>query len=189
MQDAFSFPQQPQQQHSIQDLYANTFQEERLRNILSQISPDNQLHEVEMRLRGYKKDIFTGTWEKIGNFVVSETLVERYIGFLSAFMNQSTALSNLTEKNINNIMGMVIEYLSDDLDAHSEEYGIGNNYTERTRVGNIIVSSTFFVLNRALNGQEARRMWSSLSLRELSGGTGKQQSVNKGMLEGLKFWK
>lgn len=163
-------------------------QEERIKNIISQISPDNQLAEIQMRLKGYTKDPITGQWQILDEegSGIHPLLIRRYIGFLSSALNQNTTMSNLDATEINKLMNVIIEWITDDLDANSEIYGIGNDYGERTRVGNIILMSTFFCFKRAMNGLESRRIFSSLSIQDnLSGGNQKQG----GLLENLKFWK
>ena len=195
MQDYYQQPAYPQQQPQYQqvplsqdEMYATMLQEERIKNVIAQISPDNQLYEVEMRIKGYRKDFRSGDWIKISPDTPepSPLLVGRFISYLSSIMNQSTALSNLSENQVNKIMKLVIEYITDDLDSNAEKYGIGGEYTERTRIGHIILNSTFMVLNRALNGQESRRIFNTLSVSESMMG---EQQKKPGMMEALKFWK
>lgn len=169
------------------ELYANQLQDDKIKNVIAQISPDNQLQEIEMRVRGYKKNFNSGEWEKI-NAKAKEPdpeLVNNYISWLSSIMNQNTTMGNLSSVQITKLMKLAIEWLVDDIDANAEKYGIQNNYSERTRIGQIMLNSTFLVLNRSLNGMEARRMWSSLSLMESSNPT--QLEQQKG--EWWKFWK
>jgi len=184
-----NYPQQTYQSVPISqdELYANAIQEEKIKNIISQLDPENQLKEIEMRIRGFKKNVFSGEWEKIDPDAPEppKLLIERFISYLSSFMNQNTTQSNLSEGQVNTLMRLVIDYVSDELDSNAELYNLENNYTERTRIGHIILNSTFFVLNRALNGQEAKRMWKALSLSESYNGN---QEKNK-FTESLKFWK
>jgi len=214
---------------SPNELYANAIQEEKVRNIISQLDPDNQLQEIEMRIRGYKKNVFSQDWEKIDESIPEppKLLISRFISYLGGIMNQNTIHGNLNENQVNKIMKQVIEYVTDELDTHVEEYGfdrklivevekripvkkikvypdgtkdityfdelrkfkvmksVGTDYTEMTRIGDIIINSCFFVLTRALEGQEAKRMWKALSLTE-SYNTSSQKSK---FGEALKFWK
>ena len=62
---------QPQVQQQYQtvpvssdELYANVIQEEKIKNIISQLDPENQLKEIEMRIRGFKKNALTNEWER-----------------------------------------------------------------------------------------------------------------------------
>lgn len=180
------------QQYSLpvtsDELYANAIQTENIRNIVSQINPDQQLKEIEMRIRGYKKDVFTGDWVLIDPDTPEppRLLVSRFVSYLSSIMNQNTTQSNLSDRQINALMGQAISYIVDELDGNAKLYDLENNYTERTRIGHIILNSMFMVLNRALNGQEAKRMWKSMSLSENSSNQEKQS--NK-LMEALKVWK
>lgn len=176
---------------SSDELYANALQEDRIKNVIAQISPDTQLYDVEMRIRGYRKKGSRGNWVKVDDKApeVNATLVSRYISYLGSIMNQNTSLTNLSGMQINKIMARVIEYISDDLDANAHEYGLHDDYTERTRIGHIILNSTFMVLNRALNGMESRRLWRSLSLIESSSMGQPQKKGFLGQLgEAAKFW-
>lgn len=172
---------------SQDEVYATALQEQRVTNIISQISPEHQLIEIEMRIKGYRKDHRKNRWVKIDENAPEphHLLVSRFMAYLSSILNQNTTLSNLSDLQINRIMKLVIEYIVDDIDTNATTYGIASDYTERTRIGHIILNSVFFVLSRALNGQEARRMWKTLSLTESLD----QPQQKKGLLDSLKVWK
>lgn len=172
---------------SSDELYANAIQEEKVKNIISQLDPDNQLREIEMRIRGYKKNPISGDWEKIDPKAPEppRVLISKFISYLSSIMNQSTTQTNLSDVQINALMGLAIAYVADELDSNAELYNLENNYTERTRIGHIMLNSMFMVLNRALNGQEAKRMWNAMSLNENMNQANKQG----GFLNALQFWK
>jgi hypothetical protein len=183
----------PQQQYqtlpvSSDELYANVIQEDKIKNIISQLDPENQLKEIEMRIRGYKKNVLTNEWERIDpdSPEPPKLLIMRFISYLSSVMNQNTTQSNLSEAQVNAIMKLVINYVGDELDSNAGLYNLENNYTERTRIGHIILNSVFFVLNRALNGQEAKRMWKAMSLNESFNDS--NQNKNK-FASALQFWK
>lgn len=171
---------------SSDELYANAIQEERIKNIIGQLDPENQLKEIEMRIRGYKKNYLTQEWERIDPDAPEppKLLIMRFISYLSSVMNQSTTQSNLSDSQVNAIMRASIGYITDELDGNAKLYNLENNYTERTRIGSIILMSEFMVLNRALNGQEAKRMWKAMSLTE----SFNQPPKNK-LVEALKFWR
>lgn len=170
------------------ELYANQMNEDKIKNIISQLDPENQLREIEMRIRGYKKNAITGDWEKIDPKIPEppRILIARFISYLSSIMNQNTTQTNLSDAQINALMALTINYLADELDSNADIYHLENNYTERTRIGHIILNSMFMVLNRALNGQEAKRMWSAMSLNENQNPANQQK--NK-LLSSLQFWK
>lgn len=166
------------------EIYANYLQEERVKNLISQISPDNQLAEIQWRIKGYVKNIATQQWEKVEQDAPepSALLVSRYISWLSSLLNQNTTLSNLSSIEINRIMKTTIEWLTDDLRANSEAYGLGNNYTERTRIGHILLNNTFMVMKRAQNGMESRRIFAALNVTENL----QQEPRRKGFMEAIK---
>ena len=183
-------PQQEEQYESVpvspNELYANAMQEEKVRNIISQLNPDNQLQEIEMRIKGYRKNQY-GNWEKIDESTEEppKQLISKFISYLGSIMNQNTTLGNVSDHQVNKIMKMVIEYVTDELDSNEELYNLKNNYTEKTRIGDIVINSVFFVLTRALNGQESKKMWGSLSLTE----NYSMQPQKSKFSDALKFWK
>lgn len=169
---------------SSDEVYANVIQEERVRNLLAQSSPDNQLLEIQYRIKGYIKDPVSGMWRKIDQNTPEPhpMLVARFISYLSALLNDNTRWSNLSGDEINAIMSMAIEWVADDLDSHSDEYGLANNYSERTRIGHILLSSAFIGLKRALDGSEVRRIFGSLSMIE----NNNQSQKAEGFMDKLK---
>jgi hypothetical protein len=179
----------PQQMPITSDeLYASQINEDKLKNILSQISPSNQVEDIEMRIRGFKKNVYTGDWQPISEHStdkIPEEMIGRYVSWLSSFMNINTTLGNLSSHQITKIMSNAVEWVVDDIDSHANEYGIGSDFSERTRIGDILLNSTFLVLNRSLNGIEARRFWSSLSMAESSSWNPQQQNKS----DWWKFWK
>lgn len=167
------------------EVYAQIMQEERVKNLIAQTSPDNQLTEIEWRIKGYRRDSFTGQWTKSDNMIEpSPLLVSRYIGFLSSILNDNTRFTNLSEGEINAIMKLCIEWMTDDLDANAESYDLGQDFTERSRIGLMILNQTFFVLKRSQNGGEARRIWSNVSMNETN-----SPQASKSLLDKFKFWK
>jgi len=173
---------------SSDEIYANQMNEDKIRNIISQISPENQLVDIEMRLRGYKKNVFTGDWEKISEKFKEppEEMISRYISWLGSSMNFNTTLGNLSGTQITAIMRQAVEWVVDDLSNHAEEYGMLQDYSERDRIGDILLRSLFLVLNRSRDGQEARRFWSSLSMAESSS---YNPSSHNSSGDWWKFWK
>lgn len=171
-------------------VYADYIQEERAKNILSQIDPDHLLAEISERIKGKYKDVYTKQWVKLpGTSDVSPLLVSNFISFLSSILNNNTTLSNFTEDEINRIMSMVIEFVVDDLRERGMEYGLGSNYSERTRIGLIVCASTFTTLKRALNGLESGRIFRVMKIGEHNMGMEGSGQSKGGLGEALKFWK
>jgi hypothetical protein len=187
-QDPNYFPEDGamQQQGKSDAVYADYVREKKIENLLSQINPDNILADIEARLKGFRKDIYTGQWVINKNHLeVNELLVSRFISFLGAFLNNDITLSNFNEQEINRIMYAVIEFIIDDFRTHSDEYNI-HDYSERTRIGLVICSTVFATLKRAMNGNEASRIFKSLRIGEQLN-PGQQQQ--KSFIDSLKFWK
>lgn len=191
-------PQTPQQQGqqtavpseipvTADEVYATYLQEERVKNIIAQISPDNQLLDIQWRIKGYLKDPVTQQWKKVDPDApeLSPLLVSNFISYLASILNQNTTMSNFSSSEINRIMKLVIEWTIDDLDTNADIYNIGDNYPERTRIAHILWNNTFAALKRAQNGMESRRIFRALNVTEnLSQAPGK-----KGILDYLKVWK
>jgi len=169
---------------NLAEAYASELQE-RIKNLIAQISPDNQLIEIQWRIKGYIKNPETDTWEKIDEKgeEISPVLVSRFISYLSSILNQNTTLSNLSSMEINKIMRLIIEWVVDDLDSHAEDYNLKEDYTERTRIGHILLNNTFLVMKRAQNGMESRRIFNALNVSENLTSTPQQK---RGIWEGLK---
>lgn len=177
-----------QQQKQIESdpnaMYADMLREERTTNILAQINPDNLLTDIEHRIRGEKKD-FAGQWVTISKDTeeVSEELVAKFISFLGCILNQNTSMSNFKEKEINNMMEMITDWVKNDLVVNAEAYGIEGQYTEYDRVGHIICATCFTVFKRALNGRESTKIFRMMKMSE----TINPQKENK-FLKNFKFW-
>lgn len=172
------------QQQDPNAVYADWLREEKLSNIIQQLDPDNLLIDIERRVRGYKKDMFTKQWLKPKHQNINEKCIIRFMSFLGSILNKNTTFSNYTPQEVNNIMELIIDYVADDLETNADEYGLNNNYTEMSRIGNIICLSVFSCLKRAVDGQEARRFFNSLQLK----GEVSPEQQKKGLLDALKFW-
>ena len=169
-----------------QSIYADQMREEKVTNILQQINPDNLLAEIDQRLRGKKKNVFTHQWESISDDIkpVSELLIAKFVSYLGCVLNQNTSMSNFSASEINNLMELIIDWVKGDLVANAEVYEIEGQYTEYDRIGHIICTTCFTVFKRALNGQESKRIFNILRLHETT-----SQSTKGGFMDSLSFWK
>ena len=165
-------------------LYADTMREEKIRNVISQINPDNLMVDIEHRLRGFRKNQFTNQWERTsGSKRISEELISNFTSFLGSILTQNTSLSNFSADEINNIMAMVITYVKNDLADNEVKYGIEGDYNEMTRIGNIICMSVFSTLKQAQNGMLVKRIFSALRINEST-----NQQKPRSALSDFKFW-
>jgi ribonuclease BN (tRNA processing enzyme) len=121
--------QERQQSGDPNSVYADSMRDEKVRNVIAQLNPELLLSEIEHRIRGEKK-IYAGGqeigWELIDSKAppISELLVQNYISFLNVYLTQNNSLSNFSPQEINNIMGVVIDYVRDDLTDNSQIYGL-----------------------------------------------------------------
>ncbi|MHA1201358.1 MAG: hypothetical protein ACTSQ4_02400 [Candidatus Heimdallarchaeaceae archaeon] len=167
-------------------LYADNMREEKVNNILQQINPDNLVSDIEHRIRGEKKDIYSDQWVKISESAkpISEDLVSTFMSFLGSVLNQNTSMSNFSREEINNIMVVIIEWIRDDFLVNAKKYDIEGRYQEYDRIAHIICISCFAVFKRALNGQESRNIFRVLKITESSGQGGKKKSFT----DNFRFW-
>ncbi len=133
------------QQQDPNSLYADFMKQEEVKNVIQQLNPDVLVEDIEHRIRGEKKDRFTGEWVPIGKtgVNVSELLIQRYISFLSSYLNQNTSLSNYSTREINNLMQLVVNHIKYDLADNSEEYGF-------VKVNEIEVTAVVKLLTRQI---------------------------------------
>ena len=191
--------QDHQSDNDPNEMFVQDQREEKITNILAQISPDSLLEDIEHRIRGEKKNSLTHQWESISQdkdniFKVSELMVVNFMTFLGAILNQNTTMSNFSSAEINNIMTMVLSYVSTDLDVNYEKYGLTTvdeitgevqaNYTEMSRIGHIIQLAIFTVLKRAMNGAESRRVFGSLRVNESLNAN----PAKKTLKDAMSFW-
>lgn len=163
-------------------LQSAEMREENVANFLQQINPDNELENLEHRLRGDRKDNFTKQWIPNKNCSINESLVQNYVSFLGSIINQNTSLSNLSTAQINKLMKLCIAWIVDDMDINCKKYGLKGQPSEMTRIGIIILSLTFLTLNQALNGNRGRMILGRVSLSGTLENQ-KQKSNNP-----FKFW-
>ena len=123
--------QQNQQGADPNAVYADSMREEKIKNVIAQLNPELLLTEIEHRIRGERKNHYTDQWESISKEgqKISEELVQNYISFLNVYLTQNNSLSNFSPEEINNIMGVVIDYIKDDLSDNSFKYGLTQRRT------------------------------------------------------------
>ncbi len=70
-----------------------------------------------------------------------------------------------------------------DMTVNDEKYGIKENYTEMTRIGNIICITCFATFKQAMNGSLSRRVFGSLKMD-----ASLINNPKKSLSDALKFW-
>ena len=168
--------------HQIQTDY---LRDQRAANLLDQINPDRLMEDIEHRLRGEKYDRMNGWIARSSQSVmVSEKLIDNFMGFLGAVLTQNVSMSNFSANEINAIMVPLISWVSRDLEVNHEEYGLKENYTEMDRIGHIILISCFSTFKQAQNGMLARRIFNSMNVD-----ASLTQHKKPGIKDALMFWK
>lgn len=166
-------------------IYADELRQQRASNFLDQLNPDKVLTEIANRLKGYHRNEYTGQWEKLPGYKkeISQDLLDDFLGFLGAILNQNVSMSNFSTEEINRIMELIIDWLKDTLADNAEEYGIEEDYSEMTRIGLIICAQCFATFKIALNGAFARRVFSSMKVS-----ANLTEDKKMGVKDALKFW-
>lgn len=146
---------------------AEAMQMNRVENIIAQLNPENLLVDIEHRLKRMRKDTFTGNWVPIqkDQKEVSPELIANIISYLSPFLTNNTTFSNYIDTEINKIMTLVIDDMIEDLCSNAEKYGIDKDYAERNRITEIVCTSIYSAMKRAMKGQEATKFWKALSIK------------------------
>ncbi len=166
-------------------VYAETMKSERAANLLDQINPDNLLTDIEHRIRGEKKNVYTHKWEvNPEHKQVSEKLLSNFISFLGAVLNQNTSMSNFSVDEINNMMENIIRYIGKEMTVNDELYGLVEDYTEMDRIAIIICTTCFATFKQAMNGSLSRRVFGTMKIH------GDLNDDNKpNFKDALSFWK
>ena len=62
-------------------IQADVMREDRVQNLLEQLNPDNLMSDIEHRIRGEKKDIYSGRWVPMtdNQKPVSEKLISNFM--------------------------------------------------------------------------------------------------------------
>lgn len=176
--------QEQQMNNDPNAIHSDMLREERLGNILTQLNPDHLMEDIEHRIRGEKWDRKKGWIPVVDNQKpISDKLISNFMSFLGSILNQNTSMSNFSVDEINNLMGLIVNYIKNDLTDNDEEYDIVEDYPEMTRIGLIICISCFSTFKQALNGTMSRRIFGSL---RVSGDL--VDHKQPGIKEALNFW-
>lgn len=178
-------PPVPMPGQKSDEVFGQMMVQKKIENLISQINADQLVVEIEYRLKGWRKNEYTGSWELSSKIEkeVSDELLSDVISLLSAFLTNNTTLSNFQDIEINRIMKVIIRKVIDMIRMNSEEYGLAGDYGERDRVLLIICHSIFSTLKRGQNGLEAKRLLESLNIKE------NMVTQGKSPLEKMQFWK
>ncbi len=186
-------PQPPQYQEESQHIpYSN---EGTVANIVSQIDPSTIINNLDHALAGEYFNDRTNSWEmnKSKKALVNDACRGAIISYVTGILNNNSTLSIISQPQLGFIMEGVVESIARMFVANLEEFGFvpaGPGFNNRcyenkgtpdsarmTMVANMVYSTMFLTLSRALNGMESRKIFGSLSLND---------SMNFGNTQGEK---
>jgi hypothetical protein len=159
-----------------EDEYAGSLREERVRSLLTEIDPANQVESIIMRIRGYRYDKTTEMWVKRKSAPnISENFIAKVEYILSEELSLNTTFSNLQPSDVNSIMALLIDILVSDVVVHGRNYTVeldgqrfnladDHNLKEIVLYG--VFSAVYKSLRRSINGTEAKRFFGSLRMNE-----------------------
>jgi len=158
----------PSSEIKSDQVYSAIIQEEKIRNVIEQLNPERLIIEIEFRLKGYRKNIFTQQWELIGKSEkpVSNELISDFLSILSSNLTNNTTLSNFTPDEINKLMATFIRNFIDIIRMKSKIYGLEKDYAERKRILLIVLSTIFYALKRGQGGLESKRLFDAMDIKE-----------------------
>lgn len=177
-------PPVPMPGQKSDEIFSQMMVQKKLENLLSQLDPDHLIVEIEYRLKGWRKNEYTGSWELSGNEKnISGDLLADVLSLLSSILTNNTTMSNFQDIEINRIMKIIIRKMIDMMRSNAVKYDLVRDYAERDRILLIVCMSVFAALKRAQNGLEAKRLLESLELKE------HMATSNRSPVEKLAFWK
>src|SRR5690554_2298677 len=108
-------PPLPMPGNKSDEVYSQMMMQKKLENLLSQLDPDHLIVEIEYRLKGWRRNEYTGNWELSSNKEkeVSEELLIDIVSLLSSVLTNNTTMSNFQDEEINRIMKVIIAKLID----------------------------------------------------------------------------
>lgn len=176
-----------------EDEYASVLREERVRTLLTEIDPSNQVESIIYRLRGFRYDKIAEMWVKRNNSPqISENFIGKVEAILSEELSLNTTFSNLQTSDVNKMMEFFIDILISDVTVHGRDYeviidskrfNLADDHNLKELVLGIIFSAVYKSLRRAINGTEARRFFGSLRMNET---ISPPRSQKAGFLESIK---
>ena len=175
--DAYNYQtQQSNARTSSDEEYAGAIREEKIRTLISEIDPSQNVEPIIMRLRGYRFNRQAELWERSDKaLIVSDNFVVKVEYILSNELSLNTTFGNLQPNDVNRMMEFLIETLTNDVIEHGQNYSVTYNQKEvkfsddhatKEIILNEIFSSVYKALRRSINGKESERFFRSLRMNE-----------------------
>ena len=159
-------------------------QESAISNVVSQIDPSTIINNLDHALAGEFFNEKTNSWQLNPSKkpLVNASCRGAVISYVTGILNNNSTLSIISQQQLGFIMEGVVESITRMFVSNLEEFGfvppglgynkgvymnIGTPDSARmTMVANMVYSTLFLTLSRALNGMESRKIFSSLSLND-----------------------
>jgi hypothetical protein len=151
--------------------------------ILLLTNPEDELKKMELTLRGQQMDS-EGNIIQVGNPLMNDEGINRMVGLIQRYANQSTVMSNLKSKDTDRLRNYIADHVAINLMINRERYNI-KDMSARYDIFFCVVSTAIICLNRPLDEGE-RRFWKGQQPQEFRTIVeGKQQ---KGVLASIAGW-
>lgn len=124
-------------------------------SILLLTDPSNNLHELELTLRGLKEDE-NGNLRQITEPMMNEKGINSVLGIVArCLIARNTVMSNLDKSEVRAITLLIAEALSKDLMINRINYGIGST-DSKSLIFHTIIANIYITLKRPQDEGEKR---------------------------------
>lgn len=160
-------------------------QENRVSSFISQTSPTNTLERINYILQGFVWSEEKKEWIKVTDGIPEGIRLD-FLQFLTPILSEDVRMTNLDPKQINGIMQMSIEWVTDYLDEESETHDLKE--VQMTKIGLILLHAEFITLLRSQSGVERGKVYGSLNIGD---NLNPQQNpnLNNNSPNWWQFWK
>lgn len=121
-------------------------------NLLQQTNPDATVELVEHHLKGEVWNADEKKWENKYTALMNDDGINTIMTMLRGLINHNTVLSNLTDKDIENVMRGVIDQIVILLYTRWKEFNIDKAHL--TPIADLICNNAYFSLKRAYDNGE-----------------------------------
>lgn len=145
-------------------------------SIIYLTDPSNELHELELQLRGLKK--VNDKLVTVGQPLLNELGISRILAHVDSIVNQVTIMSNLSEKKINYLMldfaDSLIKHLMENRKYWQIPPPVDSN---RTAIFSWAKNRAYICIHRSLEGDD-KRFWKG-STQEITTRVDGQSNKNR----------
>jgi len=154
-------------------------------SILFLTNPENELHKLELTLRGMQEDE-KGMAQSIGEPLLNQKGVSEIIGMTQSIVNQVTILSSLNKDDIDTLRDFLGDTLAKDLMVNRRRYDIKNEST-RDQIYFSTISTSFICMKRAQSDTLSDKKFWRGSVQEIHSSVNTNEK-KKGILSKINPW-